>query len=329
MFNELFHQFFSDVKRTSKVIGFSFPGQEMFYEPHVDFLVTLEGFVDTSKAYFDGVETKLLLENFQRYEDRGQAFWYTVRNFDELEYLDVFEKFKFQNLIFPIGDDKPWLIGFPPKPGYKYGEGKLGEYFIPESQYQSTGKQAYSLQMWRPNFRRSRHPVPSNPYNTFFLKNSFKTRNYMSKNIEDLLVGADGLDLNTGLGSISYDFYESVIEFHIKNEIPLVVFEDLVPFPRIKNEFVSYYQFMNYLDVRTLLTLVEGSRNFINSGTSPGDLAAYYLNTNHVVVGDKRIQARTELMDDFLSFRGGKVFRFEYGKTSYRQLHKFLLKNST
>lgn len=328
-FNELFHQFFNEVTRSSTLVGFSLPGQEMFYEPHVDFLVTLEGFIDTSKAYLNGVETKLLVDNFQRYEDRGQAFWYTIRNFNEVEYSELFKRFKFRNVIFPIGEDKPWLFGFPPNPGVKYGEGELGEYFIPNSRYYATGKQAYSLDMWRPNFRRSRDTMPSGPYNTFFLKNSFKTRNYSSKDLNDLLVGPEGLDSNTGFGSISYDFYKSVLDFHIQNNIRLVVIEDLVPFPRVNHASVSYFQFTNHLDVRKLLTLVEGSQNFINSGTSPGDLVAYYLNTNQVVVGDKRIQTRTELMDEFLKFRGGKVFRFEYEKTKYRQLHKFLFKNSS
>ena len=62
-FNELFVEFFENVKGPK--IGFCFSGQELFYEPYVDILVTLDGFIDTTKAYKDSQETELLLNNFQ------------------------------------------------------------------------------------------------------------------------------------------------------------------------------------------------------------------------------------------------------------------------
>ena len=71
-FNELFREFFDDVKGPK--IGFCFPGHEIFYEKYVDILVTLEGFTDTSKAYKDNKETDLLLNNFNTLPDRGVAF---------------------------------------------------------------------------------------------------------------------------------------------------------------------------------------------------------------------------------------------------------------
>ena len=61
-FNELFNNFFKD---TDKKIGFCFPGHEVFYEKYVDILVTLDGFVDTRKAYKNNEETELLLNNFK------------------------------------------------------------------------------------------------------------------------------------------------------------------------------------------------------------------------------------------------------------------------
>ena len=62
-FNELFIDFFKEAKGPR--IAFCFPGQEIFYEQYVDILVTLEGFIDTTKAYKDSQETELLLNNFK------------------------------------------------------------------------------------------------------------------------------------------------------------------------------------------------------------------------------------------------------------------------
>ena len=71
-FNELFRGFFKDVKGPK--IGFCFPGHEVFYEKYVDILVTLEGFVDTSKAYKDNTETELLLNNFKTFAISTASF---------------------------------------------------------------------------------------------------------------------------------------------------------------------------------------------------------------------------------------------------------------
>ena len=71
-FNELFKDFFKEAKGPK--IGFCFPGHEIFYEKYVDILVTLEGFVDTSKAYKDNKETELLLNNLKLYQIKELLF---------------------------------------------------------------------------------------------------------------------------------------------------------------------------------------------------------------------------------------------------------------
>ena len=64
------------------------------------------------------------------------------------------------------------------------------------------------------------------------------------------------------------------------------------------------------LNVRSLLTIVDDSNNFINTGTSPGDLAAYYCKTNQVIIGDQIIQNRTQFADLILGRSDRKVCRF-------------------
>ena len=83
-----------------------------------------------------------------------------------------------------------------------------------------------------------------------------------------------------------------------------------------------------FLDVRLFATIVDGSQNFINTGTSPGDLAAYYCNTNQVIVGDNPIQNRTQFTDTILGKRDKKVFRFHKETKNYDQLFEFLEENT-
>ena len=201
-FNELFRGFFKDVKGPK--IGFCFPGHEVFYEKYVDILVTLEGFVDTSKAYKDNTETELLLNNFKTLPDKGIAFWYTLRNFDEDAYEDAFTGYEFRNILYPIGKDLHWKLGWPPGPGHEYADGEDGPLSFPSCKYYEQSVQAYDLDLWDPEFKRGEGCFVEN-YNTFFVKNSWKTRNYGSQNVEDFLVGGDGTEGDLGFGSVEFD----------------------------------------------------------------------------------------------------------------------------
>jgi hypothetical protein len=324
-FNELFVEFFEDVKGPK--IGFCFPGQEVFYEPYVNILVTLEGFIDTTKAYKDSQETELLLNNFKTISDRGLAFWYTLRNFDEDAYEDAFSGYEFRNILYPIGKDLHWKLGWPPGPGHKYAEGQDGTWYLPSCKYYEQGVQSYDFDLWKPEFQKTKG-LDIGVYNSFFVKNSWKTRNYGSGNIDDYLVGQDGTSGNLGFGSVEFDFYMQVVNFHIKNKINLVVINDLVKFPVIENEYITYIDMVGFLDVRLFLTIVNESKNFINTGTSPGDLSAYYCNTNQVIIGDDRIQNRTQFADTILGKKNKKVFRFHKNKKNFEDLFLFLTNNS-
>lgn len=320
-FNELFVDFFKEVKGPK--IAFCFPGQEIFYEQYVDILVTLEGFIDTTKAYKDSQETELLLNNFETISDRGIAFWYTLRNFDEDAYEEVFSGYEFRNILYPIGKDLHWKLGWPPGPGHKYAEGVDGTWYFPSCKYYEQGVQAYDFDLWNPDFKRTDGLGIEN-YNTFFVKNSWKTRNYGSTNINDYLVGKDGTSGDLGFGSIEFDIYAKVVDFHIKNKINLVVINDLVKFPVVDSQYIHYLDMTGFLDVRLLLTVIDDSKNFINTGTSPGDLSAYYCQTNQVIVGDDRIQNRTQFCDSILGKRDRKVFRFYKEHKNYDELFSFL-----
>jgi hypothetical protein len=320
-FNELFVDFFKEVKGPK--IAFCFPGQEIFYEQYADILVTLEGFIDTTKAYKDSKETELLLNNFETISDRGIAFWYTLRNFDEDAYEEAFSGYEFRNILYPIGKDLHWKLGWPPGPGHKYAEGLDGTWYLPSCKYYEQGVQAYDFDLWNPDFKRTDGLGIEN-YNTFFVKNSWKTRNYGSTNINDYLVGKDGISGDLGFGSIEFDIYAKVVDFHIKNKINLVVINDLVKFPVVDNEYIHYLDMTGFLDVRLLLTVIDDSKNFINTGTSPGDLSAYYCQTNQVIVGDDRIQNRTQFCDSILGKRDKKVFRFHKEHKNYDELFSFL-----
>ena len=324
-FNELFKDFFKEAKGPK--IGFCFPGHEIFYEKYVDILVTLEGFVDTSKAYKDNKETELLLNNFKTLPDKGIAFWYTLRNFDEDAYEDAFTGYEFRNILYPIGKDLHRKLGWPPGPGHQYADGEDGPWSFPSCKYYEQSVQAYDLDLWDPEFNRGEGCFVEN-YNTFFVKNSWKTRNYGSENVEDFLVGGDGTEGDLGFGSVEFDVYAKVVDFHIKNKINLVVINDLVAFPVVDNEYIHYLDMTGFLDVRRLLTVVDDSNTFINTGTSPGDLAAYYCQTNQVIIGDDSIQNRTQFTDTILGKRDRKVCRFHSQKRNYEELFSFLKENS-
>ena len=323
-FNELFREFFEDVK--GPILGFCFPGQEVFYEGKVDILVSLEGFLDTTRAYADNQETDILLNNFKTIDDRGVAFWFTVRNFDEDAYEDAFSEYTFKNIIFPIGKRLPWKLGWPPGPGYQYADGEDGSWRFPSCKYYIDKVQSYDLDLWDPSFKRG-EGLDIGEYNTFFVKNSFKTRNYGSANIDDYLVGKDGTSGDLGFGSVEFDFYAKVVDYHINNKKNLVVIHDLVRFPEIESEYIHYIDMRGNLDVRLLLTVVDDSNNFINTGTSPGDLAAYYCKTNQVIIGDQSIQNRTQFADLILGRSGKKVFRFHKEEQNYDELFTFLSQN--
>lgn len=322
MFNEMFIDFF---KQTGPKIGFCFPGHEIFYENHVDILVTLEGFIDTAKAYSDNKETDLLLDNFKNISDRGIAFWYTIRNFDEDAYVDAFSGYTFKNVLYPIGKDLHWKLGWPIGPGYKYAEGEDGTWYTPQTEWSVTGTANWKFDLWNPTFTRG-EGVDLESYNCFFVKNSWKTRKYNSQNIEDLLVGEDGKsEVSHDFGFIGFKLYNDIVKHHIEKKKHLVIINDLVRFPTIESEYIHYADLRNFLDVRFLMTIVDKSDNFISSGTGPQDLALYYCDTNQVVVTDSDfICKKVDFFEKMQAKRNRKCFFYDVRQNELNDLLEFL-----
>lgn len=322
MFNEMFIEYF---KNTGPKIGFCFPGHEIFYENYVDILVTLDGFVDTTKAYQNNKETDLLLNNFKNIPDRGIAFWYTIRNFDEDAYVNVFSDYVFKNVLYPIGKTLHWELGWPIGPGYKYAEGEDGVWYTPNTEWSSTGTANWKFDLWNPTFKHD-NGIGLKKYNCFFVKNSWKTRNYTSSNIEDLMVGEDGKsEVSHNFGFIGFKLYSDIVKYHIENKKHLVIVHDLVKFPVIENEYIHYVDLKSFLDVRLLMTLADQSDNFISSGTGPQDLALYYCDTNQIVVTDSDfICGKVHFFEKMQNKRNKKCFFYDFRTNELNDLLEFL-----
>jgi hypothetical protein len=320
IFNDLFESFFKNI--VGKKIGICFPGHEVFYEPHVDILITLDGFINTTKAYSNNQETELLINNFKNESDRGVAFWFTVRNFDEDLYQKTINNFKFRNVIYPIGKRIAWENDlFILKPGYEYGSGEDGSWKIPSNKWNSTKTLGWELESWNPYFERVTK-FNLKKYNSFFVKNSWKSRNYSSNNLDDFLVGENGTSGKGGWGFVDYDFFSEVINFHINNKMDLVVINDLSSFPEVKNEHIHYLNMSNFFDTKLFLTVVDESNTFISTSTSPIDLASYYCNTNLVLINDK--QNKNSFVNEIQKIKNKNSISFEYGVENINKLFDFI-----
>ena len=136
--NDYFKEWFDNIDGRI-ILGICLPGMELFYENKVDILITLNNFIDTERAYKNNLETDLLLKNFKKsfghyktgifkntylrtikrhynteilkYKgtiDRGVSFWYTIKNFDEEKYNKIISKYKWNSIIYPIGQTDIW-----------------------------------------------------------------------------------------------------------------------------------------------------------------------------------------------------------------------------
>lgn len=320
IFNDLFKSFYEDT--IGKKIGVCFSGHEIFYEPHVDILVTLKGFIDTSKAYSNNVETELLINNFRNESDRGVAFWFTVRNFDEDLYEKTINNFKFRNIIYPIGKKVAWDNNlFILNPGYRYGSGEDGIWFLPNNKWNSNNTLGWELNSWNFYFEKIKK-FNLQKYNTFFVKNSWKSRNYSSNNLSDFLVGDNGVSGKKGWGFVDHNFFLEVVNFHINNKMDLVIINDLSSFPKVSSQYIHYLNMSNYFDTKLFLTTIEESENFISTSTSPIDLAAYYCNTNLVLVNDK--QNKNVFVNQIQRIKNKNSISFEYGVDDINKLFNFI-----
>ncbi len=278
-FNDIFKQFFDDIQ--GKTIGTCFPGHEIFYEDKVDELIVLDGFIDTRKVYTDNKESVLFKENSQKIKDKGIAFWYTVRNFNEDEFDLVLNKYKFKNKLFPIGRTVTWDVGLylmGHHNGYKYAEGEKDYWFDPSLGHMNVHRHTgWNLNNWQKDRQFDR--IEEGDYSVIFVKNTWKTR----KGSGDV---GDGTEGEPGYGFLDFNLFDKIVQHHIDNKRKLVVVNDLVKFPMKKSPYIVEFDMVGHFDVKRYLSLVHHSKVFMSSSTAPMDLATYYCDTNYVVFDD-------------------------------------------
>jgi hypothetical protein len=280
-FNDIFKEFFDNIR--GKTIGTCFPGHEIFYEDKVDELIVLDGFIDTTKTYVNNKESELLKENFRKLTDKGIAFWYTIRNFDEDEYDSVVNRYKFKNILFPIGRTVTWDVGLylmGHHNGYKYATGEKDYWFNPKLGYMNVHRHTgWNLSNWKKD--RNFDKIEDGEYSVIFVKNTWKTRKGSSN------VG-DGTGGNPGYGFLDFNLFDKIVQHYIDNKRKLVIVNDLVKFPIVKSPYITEFDMIGYFDVKRYLSLVHHSKIFMSSSTAPMDLATYYCDTNYVVFDDSK-----------------------------------------
>jgi hypothetical protein len=300
--NELFSDFFL---HSGRFVGTCLPGQEIFYENLVDDLYILDNFIDTSKAYFNNQETDLLIQNFSIYHDRGIAFWYTIKNFDEDEYEFLINSYNFKNLIHPIGKTRAWDVGMFNLNSFKYASGERDLYTTENTKWRTTGTLGWNLDSWK-KFDFQKEIQLEEEYFTMFVKNSWKSRKYHSNNITDFIVGELGTSGTGGYGYLSPDLVTNICNFFISQNKKLFVINDLSRYPLPKNELIIEIDMTGFLDVKKMLSTINFSKCFITPSTSPLDLATYYCDTNIVLIDD--LQNKNSFVSKILEINNKKSF---------------------
>lgn len=318
-FNELFLEFFKETEGPK--LGICFEGHDIFYEPWVDELIILEGFIDTSKTYVDNKETPLLIENFSKIGDRGEAFWYTLRNFDEDEYDRVVQKYKFRNVLHSLGRDRAWKYGLFNLQSYKYASGERDFYTSENTAWRTSNTLGWDLSLWKKDYHFDDIIGSEEPYACLFIKNTWKARNFRSSNIKEFLVG-DGTNGTPGFGFVNLDFYNNLVNKFINEGKKLVIINDLVKFPIPESEFISEFDMRNFFDVRKFLSVVHNSEVFITPSTSPVDLASYYCTTNIVLLDDQI--NKNSFVSKVCEIRGKKSISCNYGTGNFESVSRFI-----
>tara|TARA_Y100000592_G_C5435224_1_gene300380 strand:- start:28 stop:1113 length:1086 start_codon:yes stop_codon:yes gene_type:complete len=317
-FNDLFKEFFDTID--GKTIGTCFPGHEIFYEDKVDELIVLDGFIDTRKTYVDNKESDLLLENFSKIKDKGIAFWYTLRNFDEDDYDSVLSKYEFKNTLFPIGRTVTWDKGLyllsSNFNGYKYAGGERDYWFNPTLSHMNRhGHTGWNLENWKKD--REFEKIEDGEYSVIFVKNTWKTRKGNG------CVG-DGTEGEAGYGFLDFNLFEKIVQHYIDNKRKLVIVNDLVKFPMVKSPYIVEFDMIGHFDVKRYLSLIHHSKIFMSSSTAPMDLATYYCDTNYVVFDDS-LNRNIRFFSKIAQLRNKKSISVEsHSAVEWENLRKFI-----
>jgi len=313
-FNELFKEFFTVCK--GKFIGVCFEGQEIVYKDKVNDLLVLHNFIDTRKTYINNKETKLLINNFKNIKDRGIAFWFTLRNFDENKYEQIIRKYKFRNIIHPIGKTIPWDNGLFPGRDFKYATGER-DFFTPKNYWKKHNTLGWELKLWKKDYN-FKNIIGINDYYCIFVKNTWKSRDFRSSNINDFLVNTG----KKGYGFIDKQFYKNLINYFIKNKKKLVIINDLVKYSIPKDQNIIEFNMVGFFDIEKFCSVVHNSKLFITPSTSPLDLATYYCNTNIVCLNDN--QNKINWVNKILKIKNKKAISYNMEKDSFDDLINFI-----
>ena len=319
-FNELFYEFFNTL--SGKFIGLCFEGQEILYEDKVSDLLILKNFIDTRKTYQNNKETSLLINNFKTISDRGIAFWYTLRNFDENAYEKIIYNYKYKNIIHPIGKDKPWKLGLNSLTKFCYASGEKYFYTSENTLWKTSGTLGWDIKLWKNyNFENITN-FKSKDYYTIFVKNTWKTRNFRSNNIQDILVGNSGMEGTKGFGFVEIDFYKNIINYFINSNKKLIIINDLVKYSIPQHDNIIEFNMVGYFDIKKFCSLIHHSKIFFTSSTSPLDLATYYCDTHIVCLDDK--QNKCNWVNKVLNTKNKKAISFDMNNDYFNILKNFI-----
>ncbi len=320
-FNELFSEFFTTL--TGKYIGICFEGHEILYEDKVDDLLVLINFIDTTKTYQNNKETNLLLDNFQKYSDRGIAFWFTLRNFNEEEYGKIIYNYEYKNIIYPIGDVIPWKYELCSLKKFLYGSGEKNYYTSENTLWKTSGTLGWDLKLWKNYDFPNISDFNSKEYYTFFIKNTWKSLNYSSENINYFLVGEKE---QIGYGFVDKVFFQKIINYFIKTNKKLIIINDLVKYSIPESENIKEFNMTGFFDIKKFCSIIHHSKIFLTSSTSPLDLASYYCDTNIVCLDDK--QKKLDWIQTVLNFKKKKAISFDMVNDNFDTLVKFIEENN-
>ena len=314
IFNDYYRDFYEDViLNKCYFIGLCFEGHEIFYKNKVDTLIVLKGFIDTSKAYENNKETNLFLTNLSLIQDRGIAFLNTILNFDHVGCENIIKKYKWSGIIYPtlfdgwyhsavpyINSQFEFAKGFGKT--YKWSEGKhIKKWF------------SWNLDLcdeFKHTFKVDR--LYNEEYDVLICKNSWKTRNFRSNNINDFT----GIKESTReVGFISNSYVTNLCNEYIKNEKILVVVNDLLEFNLPISDYIKVVNMKHYLDVEMYISLMYYANNAYVPPTAALDLALYFCNVNLTIISqtdkDNGLNYKKEFMN-IIQEKNGKKWDVVY-----------------
>lgn len=298
IFNDYYRNFYEDVlKNKSIFIGLCFEGHEIFYQNKVDILVVLKGFIDTSKAYENNKETELFLTNINNNHDRGVAFLKTILNFDYVTCNSMIRSYAWTGIIYPSLFDG-WDYSAVP---YAYSDFQFGKGFG-KTYHWSTGTYIKKWFSWNLDLCDDNKKyllfdrVYAEEYDVLICKNSWKTRDYRSNNINDFL----GTNENTReVGFISNNYVQQLCKEYIAMKKNLVVVNDLLEFNVPDDNYIKVVKMKHYLDVYKFVSLIFYANTAYVPPTAALDLALYYCSVDLKIISQRD---KSDGLDYKLSF---------------------------